>query len=189
MELANEAARIMREQGVKDYLVAKRKAADRLGVKDRGALPGNDEIAAALREQQRLFGGAGYESRLRLLRQTAARAMRLLEDFEPRLVGALLSGTITEHTDVSLHVFADAAEAVAMRLIERDIPYEITEKRVRYPGERTESVPAYRFMAGEVVVEAAVFPQASLRQAPTCPVEGRPMRRLRLTELADLYPD
>jgi hypothetical protein len=43
--VANEAARIMREEGVRDYLLAKRKAAQRLGITDRGALPGNDEIA------------------------------------------------------------------------------------------------------------------------------------------------
>jgi hypothetical protein len=32
--VADEAARIMREQGVDDFLLAKRKAADRLGVTD-----------------------------------------------------------------------------------------------------------------------------------------------------------
>lgn len=186
LELAHEAARIMREQGVKDYLAAKRKAAERLGVRDRGSLPANDEIAAAIKEQQRLFGGARYEARLRLLRETAAKAMGLLEDFEPRLVGAVLSGAVTENSDVCLHVFSDAPESVAMRLIERNIPYEISERRVRYPGERMETVPAYRFIAGEVLVEAAVFKEASLKQAPTCPVEGRPMRRARLDELEDL---
>lgn len=176
----------MREQGVKDYLVAKKKAAERLGIKDRGSLPGNDEIAAAIKEQQRLFGGPGYDTRLRLLRQTAGQAMRMLEEFQPRLVGAVLTGAVTEHSDVCLHVFADAPEALAMRLLERKIPYEISERRVRYSTERTECVPAYRFTAGEVVVEAAVFPLSSMRQAPMCPVEGRPMRRVRLAELDTL---
>ena len=55
--VAHEAARLMREHGIKDYLLAKRKAADRLGVTDRTSLPGNDEIIDALTEQQRLFGG------------------------------------------------------------------------------------------------------------------------------------
>lgn len=186
VQVANEAARIMREQGVKDFLLAKRKAAERLGARDRASLPGNDEVEAALKEQQRLFGGGVYESHLAQLRDTAGKAMRLLEDFQPRLVGGVLTGAVTEHSDVCLHVFADAPEAVAVRLMEMKIPYDITERRVRYSGERTENVPAYRFLAGKIAVEAAVFPPASIRQAPNCPVDGRPMRRARLSDLAEL---
>ena len=54
--LAQEAARLMAEHGIDDYLQAKRKAADRLGVNDVAVLPKNVEIEAALREHQRLFG-------------------------------------------------------------------------------------------------------------------------------------
>ena len=61
----------MREEGIRDYLSAKRKAASRLGVTDRSALPGNDEIAAAVSEQQRIFGGEAYPARLRALREVA----------------------------------------------------------------------------------------------------------------------
>lgn len=189
LQVANEAARIMREQGVKDFLLAKRKAAERLGVRDRSSLPGNDEIAAALTEQQRLFGGELYSAHLERLRTTAERAMRLLEEFQPRLVGAVLTGAVTENSDVSLHVFADTPEIVAMRLLESGIPYDLTERRIRYPGDRVENMPAYRFIAGDVVIELVVFPLASLKQAPTCPIDGRPMRRIRLSELAELIDD
>lgn len=184
--VAHEAARLMREHGIKDYLLAKRKAADRLGVNDRTSLPGNDEIAAALTEQQRLFGGDAYRSRLRELRETARRAMTILEKFEPRLVGSVLSGAVTAHSDVNLHVFADAPEDVAFVLMERQIPYEIGERRIRYPGDRTEAMPAYSFMAGDVAIEATVFPPSGLRQPPSCPVDGRPLRRARMPELAEL---
>ncbi len=189
LEVANEAARIMREQGVKDYLIAKRKAAERLGVSDRAGLPANDEIEAALKEQQRLFGGLQYENRLTLLRRTAGRVMRIFEDFEPRLVGSVLTGAVTDHSDVNLHVFSDAPEAIALRLMERSIPYQVAERRVRYSADATDSMPAYRFVAGDIAVEVAVFPCARIRQAPTCPVERRPMRRASLTELARLVGD
>ena len=46
--LAQEAARIMAEHGIGDFLQAKRKAADRLGVNDVAVLPKNVEIEAAL---------------------------------------------------------------------------------------------------------------------------------------------
>jgi hypothetical protein len=184
--IAHEAARIMREQGIKDFRLAKRKAADRLGISDRTALPGNDEIAAALTEQQRLFGGEAYPARLRVLRETASRAMDLMRQFEPRLVGSVLTGAITEHSDVNLHLFADTAEAVAIHLMDQGIPYEMSERRIRYPSERIELMPSFRFIAGDVTVEATVFPLQGLRQAPSCPVDGRPMQRARLPELEAL---
>ena len=39
--LAQEAARIIVDHGIRDYRVAKIKAAERLGMNTRGALPGN----------------------------------------------------------------------------------------------------------------------------------------------------
>jgi hypothetical protein len=187
--LADEAARVMREQGVKDFLLAKKKAAERLGIHERAALPGNDEIAAALGEQQRLFGGDAYLRRLSKLRKAAHNAMLLFEEFEPRLVGSVLSGMITDNSDVNLHLFTDTPEAVAVLLMERNIPYECCERRVRYPNNRSDAMPAYRFWAEDVAIEGAIFPVAALRQAPTCPVDGRPMRRARLAELARLAQD
>ena len=53
--LAQEAARLMAQHGIHDFLTAKRKAAERLGVTDVSALPRNIEIEAALAEYQRLF--------------------------------------------------------------------------------------------------------------------------------------
>ena len=186
LTVAQEAARIMREEGIRDFLLAKRKAAQRLGVVDRGSMPGNDEIADALEEQQRLFGGQAYEERLRELRRTARWAMSLFEDFEPRLVGSLLTGAVTNQTAVNLHVFADTPEMIAYRLMERSIPYDVGERRVRYTTDRWEARPMYTFLADDVVIEAAVFPLDGLRQPPSCPVEGRPMKRLRLPELEAL---
>ena len=42
--LTQECARIMAEEGVQDFRIAKRKAALRLATTDRTALPGNAEI-------------------------------------------------------------------------------------------------------------------------------------------------
>src|SRR6202045_3356897 len=96
--LAQEAARIMAEHGVRDFLIAKRKAAERFGVTDGAALlPKNSEIESALAEYQRLFGGASPLQSLHAQRRAALSAMRYLREFEPRLVGAVLAGTATQH--------------------------------------------------------------------------------------------
>ena len=183
--LAQEAARIITGQGVRDYRLAKRKAAQRLGLTDQALLPRNAEIEEAVAQRQRLFDGAHTE-RLLSLRHTARRAMRLFEDFEPRLVGSVLSGTATVNSDVSLHLFADTPELVAIRLMQAEIPYQMADRRVRYGAEKTATYPVYRFVAGQTTIDATVFPPAGLRRAPSCPVDGRPMRRARLDEVEEL---
>ena len=184
--IAVEAARIIADEGLSDYLLAKRKAAQRLGMIDLAGLPKNSEIEEALGERLRLFESDSHGSRLRSLRSTAREIMQVLEEFQPRLVGPVLSGTVTDHADISLHLFADTPEVVALALIERAVPYELKERRLRYLADRIESYPCYRFFAGAIGVEGIVFPLLGMRQAPCCPIDGRPMRRAALTEVESL---
>src|SRR5437868_11383736 len=134
--LALEAARIMSEQGIDDFRLAKRKAAERLGATDISVLPKNTEIEAALVERQRLFEADTHSSVLKSARRTALQAMRLLKQFEPRLVGPVLSGTASAHSEINLHLFTDGAETVALHLMEHSIPHEIGERRLRYEPDR-----------------------------------------------------
>jgi len=184
--LAQEAARIMAQHGIHDFLTAKRKAAERLGVTEASALPRNTEIEQALAEYQRLFNADGHEVTLEAQRRTALRAMNCLSQFEPRLVGPVLSGTATEYADIQLHLFADTPEYVALKLIDRGIAHEITERRVRLDAERTKAYPGLRFAIDDRKIEATVFPVDGIRQAPVSPVDGRPMRRADAAEIQDL---
>jgi hypothetical protein len=185
--LAQEAARIMAEHGIRDFLVAKRKAAERFGVGDGAALlPKNSEIEEALAAYQRLFRGASHLEALHAQRSAALSAMRYLREFEPRLVGAVLSGTATEHSEVQLHLFADRAESVTLKLIDQGIPHEVTERRVKLNAERIRAFPGVRFEMDEQSIEATVFPPEGIRQAPVSPVDGRPMRRANALEVEAL---
>ncbi len=184
--LAREAARIMSEHGIEDFLQAKRKAADRLGVGDAAVLPKNVEIEAALREHQSLFGADSHHHSLKEQRRIALEAMRLLNAFQPRLVGSVLTGTATLHSDINLHLFADHSEAVAMHLIEIGVPHEFFERRVKMDADRSVNYPALRFAANGRTVDATVFPVDGIRQSPYSPVDGRPMRRADLREVSQL---
>ena len=184
--VAEEAARIMREQGVDDFLLAKRKAADRLGVTDASILPRNTEIEAARVAHQRLFAADRHEADLATLRRAALEAMRLMADFEPRLVGPVLAGTASPHSEINLHLFSETPEAVSLRLEERGVPHEVVERRLRYERDRTVSYPALRFVAGRQTVDAVVFPLDGIRQSPASPVDGKPMRRANAAEVAAL---
>jgi len=184
--VAEEAARIMREQGVDDFLLAKRKAAERLGVTDASILPRNTEIEAALVAHQRLFGADRHETELAAMRRSALEAMRLMSDFQPRLVGPVLTGTASAHSEINLHLFTDSPEAVSIRLEERGVPHEVLERRLRYERDRIVSYPALRFVAGRQTVDAVVFPLDGIRQAPSSPVDGKPMRRASAAEVEAL---
>jgi len=184
--VAEEAARIMREQGVDDFLQAKRKAADRLGVTDASILPRNTEVEAALVAHQRLFAADRHEAGLAELRRSALEAMRLMADFQPRLVGPVLTGTASPHSEINLHLFSDSPEAVSLRLEERGVPHEVLERRLRYERDRVVSYPALRFVAGHQTVDAVVFPLDGIRQAPSSPVDGKPMRRAGAAEVEAL---
>ena len=187
--IAQEAARIMSEHGIDDYLLAKRKAAERLGVTDGATLPKNTEIEAALVEYQRLFAADTHSQSLRDQRRAALLAMQLLQEFEPRLVGPVLAGTATVHADVDLHLFADRAEAVTIKLMDQGIPHEIVERRVKMFTDRSVNFPAVRFEAGAHTIDATVFPRDGIRQAPFSPVDGRPMRRAGHAELQALIEE
>ncbi len=176
----------MAEHGVSDFLFAKRKAAERLGVTDNAVLPKNIEIEDALAEYQRLFGGDSHVETLYAQRQVALEAMKRLKEFEPRLVGPVLSGTATEHSQVQIHLFADRAESVTIKLMDEGIPHEVTERRVKMNAERVLAYPGVSFEIDAQPIEATVFPMDGIRQAPVSPVDGKPMRRASVNELEAL---
>jgi hypothetical protein len=184
--LAQEAARIMAEHGVNDFLFAKRKAAERYGVVENSVLPRNTEIEAALVEYQRLFEADSHVESLLAQRLAAIEAMRALQDFNPRLVGPVLAGTATEHDRVQIHAFADRAESVAFRLMDRGVDYEIAEKRVRMNADRVLAQPSIEFEIDAQPIEVVVFAVDGIRQSPASPVDGKPMRRADLAEVQQL---
>lgn len=180
LSLAQEAARLIVEHGIRDYRVAKHKAAERLGISGRGSLPGNAEIEQAVGDHLALFGGDAHAGHLQVLREAALVAMELLGPFSPRLVGPVLQGTADYNSAVNLHAFTDSPEAVALELQARGYaarPYQRQLKVSRGKGARPETFAGYEFQLDEAIVQATVFPVDGIRQAPISPIDGKPMRR------------
>jgi len=187
--IAEEAARIMVQSGSRNFLQAKRKAAQKLGIPDARHLPGNHEVEEALAGYQRLFLGDEQPRHLRRLREVATEGMRFLERFSPRLVGPVLDGTADQHSEVNLHLFADPVEMVAHFLMEQGIPNELGERRLRMPNGEYARLPEYRFLAGDAAMALTVFSGAGAHQPPLSPVTGRPMRRAGLAEVETLLAE
>lgn len=187
--IASVAARILATEGINDYQLAKQKAVLRLGIHEQQHLPSNDEVEQALFQHLQLFDSAVLSQRVHSRRRVALNAMIFLADFQPKLVGSVLRGTVTESSEIQLHLCADTPEQVATRLMENDIPYEIISCRLRYGGNRYEQQPAYRFMADDITVELLVFSPAKFREKPLNPVDGKVMARANVKKVETLLAD
>ena len=184
--VAQEAARIVVNQGIRDYGVAKKKAAERLGLRNQRSLPGNLEIEQAVSEHLQLFAGESHSDWLQLLRSAALSAMEMLSSFSPRLVGPVLNGTADPHSAVNLHVFADSPEAVALSLDSNGISYRPYERRLKSRRDQADTYAGFEFHFGEATIQSTVFPVDGIRQAPISPVDGKPMKRADEAAVRDL---
>lgn len=127
VEIAAAAARLIAEEGC-DYALAKRKAVRAVlgeGEGTRAQLPDNALIEAELRRYLQTFAADSQPAQLTALRRLALDWMSRLAEFNPHLVGAVLNGTATEHSDVHLHLFTDSAKDVEIALLNAGIEFEV----------------------------------------------------------------
>ncbi len=187
--LAHEAARLMAEGGIRDFHMAKRKAAQRLGILDDASLPRNREIEEALRQYQRLFLGDRQLAEVRRRREAALRALEFFASFQPRLVGPVLEGTADARSAVDLHLHSDDPDAVPRWLDEHGIPAQPRSRHLRLDRERELDAPGWLFNAEELAFDATVLPLDGLRQAPLSGIDGRPMQRASAAQLRALLAE
>lgn len=187
--IAQEAARLMYEEGVREYRDAKRKAGRRFGAEkalSRGShLPANAEIHAELQRLLGLYEEKVLPQRLLHLRLLALRLMELLEPFRPHLVGSVLSGAVTERSDIDLHLFAESSEEVEDYLELQAIPFEQEVVTIRHGGEFVDYSHLY-FDEEGVVVECTVYPLADLHRIPKSSITGKAMERATTKQLRHL---
>ena len=185
--IAQASARLMIQEGINDYHLAKCKAAAQLGVLNKHHLPSNSEIEQEILLYQRLFQPHTHSLHLNHLRYTALQMMRLLKPFNPRLVGSVLEGTAHQNSEIMLHLFTHSPEEVAFLLMEKQIPYQLSERRFRFPKPIT--YPCYQFIAGEHSVALVIFNIDDVRWSPPSPVDGKPMRRADLRMVENLLKE
>lgn len=164
--LAYLAARILAEDGTRDFSSAKRKAARQAGIVGRMDLPDDQEVEQALRSWQTLYQSGTQKDHLKGLREQALDLMDWLAPFDPWLTGPVLTGTAGPHSPIKLLVFTDEDKALALHFLDhgRDSGQEV--KRVHY-GDRYLDVPVLRFVDRDVQVTVQVLPRDVLRMART----------------------
>ncbi|MFM9970574.1 MAG: UDP-N-acetylmuramate--alanine ligase [Burkholderiales bacterium] len=182
LRIAAQAARLMAEDGIDDFALAKRKAARQLGFGDMQALPGNDEVEEQLRAYQGVFQMEEQSQRLRALRHAALVIMRELADFRPYLTGQVLSGTAGRYSDLEIAVFTDDAKGIELLFLNRNIEYRVAEQRRWIAGEsRTISVLVVDWDGVEVNI--SVFSAKDERVNMKTSANGRTLERAGIAEL------
>jgi hypothetical protein len=174
--IAHLAARLMAEDGIEDYAIAKRKAARQAGLPETGELPANEEVEEALRNYQQIYHREEHRDRLRTLRGIALRAMQELAQFKPYLTGSVLNGTAGRYADINLQLFTDSAKTVELYLIDRRIPYRTAQARL-YCGAEPLTAPVFTIHDNGTDIEMTVLSPRELRGPLRTSLEGKSIER------------
>ena len=129
--IAQQAARMMAEDGINDFAYAKKKAGKQLGVSEASVMPTNAEIEDEIRLYHEIYNADEQPIELAKLRQAALLTMQLFERFNPHLTGSVLDGSAGKFSQTNIHLFADSAKDVEMFLLNQQIPFESSEKSYR----------------------------------------------------------
>ena len=183
--IAAAAARIMAEDGVDDFALAKRKAAKQLGAVETHSLPRNDEIEAELRAYRALYQSEDHPELVDELRRLALDAMKLLEPFHPYLTGPILKGIAGPYAEIDLQLFPDSAKEVEIFLLDRGVAFATREVR-RYSGDRTLGVSVITLDWDGVPLRLSLFDPRDERVAVKTSQGGRTMERAGIAEVSAL---
>ena len=178
--IAEEAARLMVDEDVREYIEAKRMAADNLlgmRVGSQATLPSNGEIREAIVARARLVGGFAYAQRLAHMRRVAIEVMGALEPFEPRLIGSVASGKIHRNSDVDIQLFCTREDRLEQALSEAGYEFERIEHDVMKDGVFRRYVH-YHFDVAGVPVELSVYDRAELYVTRYSSIDGKPIDRV-----------
>ncbi len=193
--IAHEAARLMYDEGVDQYLDAKRLAAKRLF--GRGGsqklryrpqdLPSNGEIKDALQELVQLVEGDLSQQRLFAMRVIAFETMNALEPFSPRLIGSVSTGHVRHGSDIDLHVFTEDIEEIEAYIRKKGWHFKMRQVTIRVAGEYKD----YTHIHCERVfpIELSVYSYYELRMTQRSSTDGQPIVRFKASVLEKMIAE
>ncbi|HSI44422.1 MAG TPA: hypothetical protein VK949_08780 [Methylotenera sp.] len=192
--IAQQAARMMAEDGISDFSYAKKKAGRQLGAIDNSVLPSNTEIEEELKLYNALFLSDEQPENLYDLRKNALFTMQLLERFNPYLTGSVLDGTAGLGSETHIHLFADSLKDLEMFLLNQDIPFETNEKSYRImndgkrdkKGDNRKKVPVFTLEMNTGLIKLSVFESDDIRIATKRAADGTNAERAGIEEVKAL---
>jgi hypothetical protein len=180
--IAAAAARLMAEDGIDDFALAKRKASRQLGASETQSLPRNDEIEAELRAYRALYQAQDHPRLIGELRRIALDAMQALEHFSPYLIGPVLKGTASPYAEIELQLFPDSAKDLEIFLLDRNVPFTTHEGR-RYSGDQSRATSFISLQWQGVPLRLSVFDPRDERLTLKTSQAGRAIERAGIAEV------
>jgi len=185
-ELAQEAARLMVEEGVTQYFDAKRMAAKRLLGKGVGKrfnyrphdLPSNGEIQDAVKRHVEFYEAERHFDRLFAMRVVAVETMEKLSDFRPRLIGSVSTGHVRDGSDIDIHVFTDDIENLYVHLERLNWRFDHEEVAIYKEGKVQYFTHVY--LLNTFPIELSVYGEYDIRKMQRSSTDGKPIKRLKL---------
>ncbi|BCL76496.1 hypothetical protein JHS3_22320 [Jeongeupia sp. HS-3] len=158
-QIAHRAAKLIAEDHLHDFALAKKKAARQLGLEDHALLPSNQEIEGALASYRAIYQPQ-HAGDLQALRAAAIGAMQLLGPFEPYLTGSVLSGVAGPHSDINLVIYLDDPKSIELYLLNHSVDYRHVDANA---GHRYEGYPTLAFDHEGIAVRLSVRPKNAER--------------------------
>ena len=130
VSVANLAAQLIMEEGIKDYLFAKKKAARSLGLNENVSLPTNSQIDKAIDEFNKIFNPNIDIEFLELFKIQALEIMSIFKNFKPHLMNQLSQGIIPKFPEIKINLFADNLKDVEYVLLNSELSYDFKEVKM-----------------------------------------------------------
>ena len=182
--LANETAKIITLEGVRDYQRAKLKASERLGNSQQGSLPSNFEIEKALGSFQQTFIPKHAEL-IHAQRKIAHTIMQWLASYSPYLTGPVAEGMAGVNNIISIQLSCDTTEAIITELTSRNIKTNSHQRRLKLNKEYV-FLPTICFEYQDFEIEVIIFSLRQQFQRPKSKSQNRSMQRIGLKQLEEM---
>jgi hypothetical protein len=186
-QIAWEAARLMYWREETEYQRAKWKAAKRvqIGWVRPADLPSNAEIRDQVLILARLHEGpAPHADRLHQMRLRALWWMDHLQEFNPRLIGSVLTGHVRTGSDIDIHVFCGSTSVVVHRIEDTGAMAEVERKRVVKDGDSR--VFTHVHVNDIFPIEVTIYDASLLGHRFKSSITGKPIERATFDQLSKL---
>jgi hypothetical protein len=130
ISVANLAAQLIMEEGIKDYLFAKKKAAKSLGLNENVSLPTNSQIDKAIDDFNKIFNPNIDIEFLQQFKTQALEVMSIFKNFKPHLMNQLSQGIIPKFPEIKINLFADNLKDVEYVLLNTEMSYDFKEVKM-----------------------------------------------------------
>lgn len=161
LRIAQRAAQLICNHQQTDPKQASQQATLELGLSKKETQPSSAEIEAAIADYRQLFSPS-YDIDLLALRQKSLALLDFFKQFQPYLVGSVLKGSASKHSDINLLIFSDDPKAIEIFLLNQQIDYSCRERKTQY---RLTDAPAIAFWFDNTQVHLQVLPNTARHQS------------------------